>query len=197
MRRGRFINACMLCRDADQDVIAGTYSDFDRSTLNDVMVDVKKHFPKDVIKAAWVHKSGNIWEFVINKGTPGLEEGFHWHGQAGSAYDAKASGWESLLRSNDVQGYGFGDESKNASVSREADTGDVATYLNIDEFVQAKSEGGKKAWIPSEAVDPLINEIGDASLAVRDEFKELVRNVLVKNRSFKKLVDKFNLESKV
>jgi len=148
MRRGRFIKAqCMLCQpdvyNVDQDEIGEVqhcgkpgvpcmmresgYSSFDRSMLNETLVDVKKHFSKEVIKAAWVHKSGSQWEFVINEGTPGLEKGFYWNGQAGSAYDAKHQGWASLLRQKGVHGYTFGDDSIQASFSREAE--DVSDLL--------------------------------------------------------------------
>jgi hypothetical protein len=78
-------------------------ADFDRMLLREVLAEARKHLSSEVVRKAWVHRSGSQWEFVVNEGTPGLEEGFYWNGQAGSAYDAKAQGFEALLRSKGIE----------------------------------------------------------------------------------------------
>jgi hypothetical protein len=74
---------------------------FDRAFLKSVMETVSDHAARAEIKKAWVyHFMGNHWEFHG-------PDGFYWHGSAGSAYGARAAGWESWLR---FKGFEIDDE---------------------------------------------------------------------------------------
>jgi hypothetical protein len=75
---------------------------FSRLFLAETHKVVKAHFPQINLKDKkyWVyHFGGDHWEFH------GPDK-FYWHGSAGNAYDARANGWQSWLRSKGIEDEG-------------------------------------------------------------------------------------------
>lgn len=64
-----------------------------RSLLKRATALVRTHFPDVKVREAWTYHLGNgHWEFHG-------PDGFHWHGRADGAYDARYHGWMAWLRS--------------------------------------------------------------------------------------------------
>jgi hypothetical protein len=71
---------------------------FGRTLLNRIVPDVRRHVPGVRMGDAWVYKCGSDqWEFHY--------QGFHWHGRASSAYEARYNGWAAYLEKLGVDGW--------------------------------------------------------------------------------------------
>lgn len=68
---------------------------FSRLMLSSVMEDVRKATTVEQRKSVWTYHFGSgHWEFHG-------PDGFYWHGEADSAYDARAKGWSAWLDRHD------------------------------------------------------------------------------------------------
>jgi hypothetical protein len=75
-----------------------TNTDFCRSLLRHIQVDVRKHKPSVKLLDAWVWSgSRGHWEFHYGE--------FFWHGSADNAYHARVNGWSAWLASEGVKGW--------------------------------------------------------------------------------------------
>jgi hypothetical protein len=63
------------------------YQAFNRAVLKTTVADAKARGA--VVSDAWVHKTGNTWEFHYRD--------FCWWGRAEDAYDARAKGWNEWI----------------------------------------------------------------------------------------------------
>ena len=68
---------------------------FSRLMLSSVMEDVRKATTAEQRKSVWTYHFGSgHWEFHG-------PDSFYWHGEADSAYDARAKGWSAWLDRHD------------------------------------------------------------------------------------------------
>lgn len=67
------------------------FSVFNRIHLSLVHEEIRQTGINTPMKAAWVHKTFDQWEFH------GPDE-FYWHGRAQDAWDARVKGWTAWLR---------------------------------------------------------------------------------------------------
>jgi hypothetical protein len=72
---------------------------FSRNLLCDIHKEVKQAFPNVNLKTdAWVyHYDRDNWEFHADLHLKD-ESKFYWHGKAHNAFEARAHGWEAVLR---------------------------------------------------------------------------------------------------
>ena len=77
---------------------------FCRHYYNQVIRDVRKHFPKEVIKKAWwyISKPCQYAEFHIPK-CDLLPEGYYWYGKADNSWQCKAEGWQAAMEQAGVE----------------------------------------------------------------------------------------------
>ena len=74
------------------------YNAFDRALYAEVVKDVRAHDPAVRLRDAWVYKlDKDHWEFHYKE--------FYWHGDASSAFEARANGWSRWLDRQSTEVY--------------------------------------------------------------------------------------------